>query len=143
LERFIFYFRKKTLKIIESSSTKELAYSPFYHSEMQRIENSESKSPFHFDLFINQTRMKQYNLKSTQGHDVVLSERQLECLYQLTKGRTAKEIAQKLGVSFRTIQTHLNVVKEKMGVHSRSAALECLSKESIHYLEASFKSVAA
>lgn len=142
LNRFIFYFKKNASKIIENPCTKRLAYSPFYQSEMKKLENMQHfETEKSFSSFIRHTRVRRYDVKGVQNRKVFLSERQVECLYQLTKGRTTKEIAQKLGISYRTVQTHLNIVKEKVGSHSRSSALGCLSEEIINFLETGMRKI--
>lgn len=45
--------------------------------------------------------------------DVHLSKREAECLYQLRLGKTAKESAKALNISPRTVETHLENIKQK------------------------------
>ena len=51
-----------------------------------------------------------------------LTSRELEILQQVTEGLATKEIAERLGVSYTTICTHLGHIYEKLHVHSRTAA---------------------
>lgn len=51
-----------------------------------------------------------------------LTNREQEILRLLTKGYLYKEIAEHLGVSLGTIQTHIASVYEKLHVHSRTEA---------------------
>ncbi len=53
---------------------------------------------------------------------VDLSPRELELLKLLVEGLTAKEIADRLGVSIHTTDTHTRHLYAKLGVHSRAAA---------------------
>lgn len=50
----------------------------------------------------------------------MLSKRQNECLYLLAHGMTIKEIAKKIGLSPRTIEHYLEVIKTKLNCTSRS-----------------------
>lgn len=52
-----------------------------------------------------------------------LSSRELEILRLIAEGRHNKEIARRLGISLRTVETHLNNVFSKMGVSSRTEAV--------------------
>ncbi len=52
-----------------------------------------------------------------------LSSRELEILRLIAQGRHNKEIARRLGISLRTVETHLNNVFSKMGVSSRTEAV--------------------
>lgn len=52
-----------------------------------------------------------------------LGARELEILEMLAKGFLKKEIADKLGVSYWTIQTHVGRIYKKLHVHSRAQAV--------------------
>ncbi len=52
-----------------------------------------------------------------------LTERELEVLKLAAKGMSNREIAQELGISVRTVQTHLNNVFGKVDVGSRTEAV--------------------
>jgi DNA-binding NarL/FixJ family response regulator len=59
-----------------------------------------------------------------------LTNREQEILRLLTKGYQYKEIADQLGVTLSTIQTHIAAVYEKLHVHSRAeAALKYTGRE--------------
>lgn len=51
-----------------------------------------------------------------------LTPREMEILQRVTEGLTTKEIADRSGVSYTTICTHLGNIYEKLHVHSRTAA---------------------
>lgn len=53
-----------------------------------------------------------------------LSERELEVLEELSKGKTNKEIGETLFVSVNTIRTHLNKIYEKLDVSNRTQAVK-------------------
>lgn len=52
-----------------------------------------------------------------------LSNREYEILSHLAKGYQYKEIADVLGLSVRTVSTHINNIYEKLHVHSRTEAV--------------------
>lgn len=49
---------------------------------------------------------------------VVLTDREREVLQQLAEGKTTKEMADVLGVSVKTIETHRRNIMEKLNLHS-------------------------
>ncbi len=57
------------------------------------------------------------------GSAEALSERELQVLLHAAEGASNKEIALALGVSWRTIQTHLRSIFTKLGVASRTEAV--------------------
>lgn len=61
-----------------------------------------------------------------------LTNREEEILRLLTKGYLYKEIAEHLGVSLGTIQTHIASVYEKLHVHSRTEAAMKYSARGTH-----------
>ena len=54
-----------------------------------------------------------------EGEDK-LSERELEVLREVAMGHTNAEIAEKLGVSVRTVESHRSHVQQKLGMSKRS-----------------------
>lgn len=61
----------------------------------------------------------------SDGHsEIALSNRQIDCLYYLTKGMTSKQIAQRLQLSPRTVEHHFEAIKEKLNCHSRTDLVE-------------------
>lgn len=53
-----------------------------------------------------------------------LTLRENQCLIELIKGKTAKEIAKKLHISCRTVESHLENVKGKLGCRNKSELIE-------------------
>jgi DNA-binding NarL/FixJ family response regulator len=66
-----------------------------------------------------------------------LTKRQLRILVLVGLGFTNEEIAQALGITHRTVQTHLTAVFARLGVKSRTQALVTLGWVTIpaQYLE--------
>ena len=59
----------------------------------------------------------------TDGHGPPLTPRELDVLRAAARGLGNKQIAAELGMSARTVQTHLTRVFAKLGVDSRTAAV--------------------
>jgi DNA-binding NarL/FixJ family response regulator len=68
-------------------------------------------------------------LTKPSGPPVSLSPRERDLLALLVEGLTAKEIADRLGVSIHTTSTHTRNLFFKLGVHSRAAAVARALKE--------------
>ena len=86
----------------------------------------------HYDLLLQariddfQLKLKEIGLMSSitpmasadsqiivDGKLIELSTRQLQCLYYMLQGESLKQVAAKLYRSPRTIETHMNIIKEK------------------------------
>ncbi len=66
---------------------------------------------------------------SSQGSSEQLSPREIEVLDLAAKGLRNKVIADKLGISIRTVEGHFNSIFSKLGVSSRmEAILEAMSR---------------
>jgi len=48
-----------------------------------------------------------------------LTAREIECLRCLSQGQTIKETAITLGISYRTVESHLHAIKSKTGYHHK------------------------
>jgi two-component system response regulator NreC len=61
------------------------------------------------------------------GGDLVtdLSERETDVLRLIALGHTNAEIAEKLFISVRTVETHRAHIQQKLGVSSRAELVQC------------------
>src|SRR3546814_583945 len=57
-----------------------------------------------------------------------LSQREREALGLLCEGASNAQIAWELGISEKTVRNHLSHLYEKIGVHSRTAAIVCAQR---------------
>lgn len=85
--------------------------------ELDYFSNPDSKDqPENITLeHVNKTQFLAL-LKDYQEFDkdkIVLTEREQECLFYYLAGFTAKEIAKKLDINYRTVQDYLAIVKDK------------------------------
>lgn len=62
--------------------------------------------------------------------EIYLSRREMQCLLYLVKGKTAKEAAQEMYISPRTVEDYIGLIKEKLGCKTRSE-LVCYALEHI------------
>lgn len=57
-----------------------------------------------------------------------LTERECEVLNRLAEGRSNKDIADRLGISDRTVQKHLQRIYAKLAVKNRMAAIVLMAR---------------
>ncbi len=62
---------------------------------------------------------------------LTLSQRELEVLQEVELGYSYKEIAERLDVSFHTVNTHIKRIYEKLQVHSKSAAVRAARSQGL------------
>lgn len=78
--------------------------------------------------YLKQIDRKYYDIQKDQTHYVIdenhnpvgLSTRELECLFLQIRGKTAKEIADILGLSKRTIEFYIDNMKSKFGCFNKT-----------------------
>jgi DNA-binding CsgD family transcriptional regulator len=105
---------------------------------------------FHdFNLLLSKSLNKLNNCKKSKKqivytigqlhHHKNLSDRQLECLFLLMRGKTSKQIAAILELSPRTIETHIEDIKEKFNCQSKSELIEkAINEGFMHVIPESF-----
>jgi DNA-binding CsgD family transcriptional regulator len=52
--------------------------------------------------------------------DILLSQRETECIEHLLRGSPSREIGKTLGLSHRTVEGYLKTIKEKLRVRSKA-----------------------
>lgn len=50
---------------------------------------------------------------------IALTDREKQCLYYTLQGKSAKQIANMLGISYRTVETYLTKAKQKLEVRTK------------------------
>ena len=86
-----------------------------------------------FDFLIpnnHRVKKKERQFSLTIGNiykkNVALSGRQAECLFYLLRGGTAKSISQRLTISMRTAESHVNALKYKFNCQTKQQLIEKL-----------------
>jgi DNA-binding CsgD family transcriptional regulator len=79
----------------------------------------------HLRQFLRVARRRR---RLTRPEATVLTPRELEIIANVAEGRTNGEVASLLGISAETVRKHLEHVYEKLGVHTRTAAVAAVFK---------------
>ncbi len=81
---------------------------------------------------------RSYLIGTTLGEEL-LSKREKDCVFYLLRGKTAKEISKYMNISFRTVETHIQNIKNKLGCESRSDIIEyALLQGYLNYIPQNF-----
>jgi len=75
--------------------------------------------------------LEMFKVLQHRKSDYGLTEREKEILQQLITGLTKPQIAEKLNLSFHTVNTHMKNIYSKLQVHTRSGAISKVYKENI------------
>lgn len=98
IKNFTNYFKEKADKIIKEAEQNKLIF------------------PYHNDV------IRTYSMKDLQTllSDVKVTQRQTDCINLLLEGATIKEIAARLKISPRTVETHIDLLKTKFHAQNKS-----------------------
>ena len=117
LLKFTDYFKSHAGDLIDDSDKTKIATFPKKFS-IEPINNLEVQN---FLLELD----KPFILKGNHGNIAQLTKRESECLKIFSSNKTAKEIANILNLSSRTVELHLSNIKQKLGVNYKNELLKC------------------
>lgn len=123
LDMFIIYFIEKFSHFLESKKNRILLPSHVFHQEEKITSHAGIKEK----LFSEIKKLKKMGKKQVpiiiDNSIVALSLREMDCLNELFRGLTAKQIAKNLKISYRTVQVHSANLMSKMKVNKRGDLL--------------------
>ena len=132
LEKFIHYFCTKTKNLIYHRKNKIL--STFNRgidlSSMRNVKDNIGEEKV--KQFLEEIKLRSIEIKTYNGY-ATLSQREIQCLYFLSLGKTVKEIACKTGLSPRTVEHYLNNIKNKTGCHYKSDLINLYQEKLTKY----------
>lgn len=122
IEEFALYFKEKARKLIEQATLSRIAINNFFNIMNQKKEN---------DVKLNKCAPREF-LVICEQKEVVLSKREAQCLYHLLQGKTAKETANTLCISPRTVEVYLRSLKDKTNSGTKIDIIAKIDK--LHFL---------
>jgi DNA-binding CsgD family transcriptional regulator len=120
LEQFICYFNHHA-KDLQNVTFHNLAL-PQLHKEL--ITWGSAVNEENMKVFLDEIQIKHYDLTLSPDKMITLSKREVECLYHLSLGKSAKEIALTLKISPRTVESHIAHIKDKTNLPLRSQLIK-------------------
>lgn len=70
---------------------------------------------------------------NTTVNGIKLSQRELECINYIYRGKTAKEIARLLNISRRTVESHISHIKAKLNCRTKAELLDKLIEHKFYF----------
>lgn len=129
LKRFTFYFKERAHNLILLASQKS--------NRLKLASETRVSDNFHEVLhtknerdFLKNIHIKKYHFY-IDDHEVVLSAIEVGCLHYLLKGFSVKDIALLRAVSKRTIETHVEHVKQKLHCATKYILLKKLLNQHV------------
>lgn len=116
LEEFIDYFHKVGRDLCDFSDATKQGVSPYLKQTYPTIENIfQGAQPWKKEImdFRLSLSAKIHNEIEEIARINHLTPRELQCLFQLSSGKSAKEIGRALNISSRTVETHIDKIRLK------------------------------
>jgi DNA-binding CsgD family transcriptional regulator len=124
LQHFMAYFKQQAAPLLQQAEKSKI-YIP--NKFIATADAPKLQGETHLrEAFLSATELKKLALPDSHFNQY-LTSRELVCAKLLITGATMKEIAQQLGVSPRTIETHINNMKAKLNCHSLSTLRQQLN----------------
>lgn len=127
LDNFLTHFRTVGGDLTKVEGTANFGVSPYLmnvYPEIDKIFKSTSpleRKIIEFNNSLN-TKVQQEFYETARGYS--LTGREIECLTYLASGKTAKDIARVLNVSFRTVQAHIDSLRLKTSCNKKSELIK-------------------
>lgn len=129
LKKFITAFNRNASEIITPTSSNLAIYKDFKIKAVI-IDDYELKK---INEFIKATNVNKHPIITQKG-EVFLSKKELLCISNLAAGKSAKQIASGLGSSQRTIEKHVENIKNKLGCHDKAALIKIYKDSVLNWL---------
>jgi len=130
LIEFIHYFKDKTANIIAEASLPKNRID--YCNNMKLL--NEKK-----DLFISSqhdsdhVKPKRYFV-DIGNKEIPITAREMDCIKYIFRGYPSSQVGRLLGISERTVEKHIENVKERLGCHSKSDLIDVLLESGLNSL---------
>lgn len=92
--------------------------------ELSNINNLVKMLPFVSSLNSSPNQLKKI-LGSSEVNGIYLSKQETLCLHYTIEGKTAKEVALIIGLSYRTVESYLAHIKVKLNCRTKSELIDC------------------
>lgn len=110
LKKFILYFRESGKKILKAAEKSRIIRPDLLWDKKNNKRDTNLNQLR--EEFLNDIKLEEKVLtESFQGKRI--SSKQACCLHYISKGKTAKEIAKLMGISNRTVEAHIAMLKSK------------------------------
>jgi len=109
IENFLYYFKYQARFLIEKSKNELLISSAI-------IEKNNAREITTPQIVCKPNKY----IINTRSGDKYITIREYDCLKLLAKGLTSKQIAQALDISYRTVESYLGTVKQRLNINYKS-----------------------
>lgn len=124
LKKFIEYFKKEAADLIKKSHEDKVLIAPACGADFfRKLETDKTAlSKKQIDMFLRQIEDEPPSLVTLES----FTQRERDCIQGLLAGLSAREMADRLGLSPRTTEHHIENIKNKIGCSKKSELIDKL-----------------
>ena len=124
LENYSSEFVAQANKLILSVDLDRFRITEIMKPNFRGLQSNERINSIHLQVYLD--RIQRIFMRLNPYNSPSFSPQQLKCLAFLTQGKTALDMAHQLKISIRTVEMHLNIIKEKIGCRKKSDIIGAL-----------------
>lgn len=125
LDKFITYFRDRAAKLINKACNDRFASGrPIEKCDFRNF--TKIKDDHRIEKFMMLPAPKRYCLTNLYKQKIEVPKAEMHCLIKLSQGRSRKEVAMEVGISPRTVESHLRNAKFRLKCNTRKEILTIL-----------------
>ena len=130
LKRFILYFKDRANLIIKQANENRIILPNHFEQHVTPDESEIYMLEKFKKEFLKETAIKNFALTGELEGEV-LTNKQLNCITYLIEGKTAKEIAKVIGISYRTVEGHIIKLKTRFNCQTKTELITKLLKNGL------------
>ncbi|OGT09032.1 MAG: hypothetical protein A2X78_01935 [Gammaproteobacteria bacterium GWE2_37_16] len=136
LYRFIIYFKDSANPLLEKAR-KNRIHIPNYNNNPDILDLSIVFGTDSFGNKLKQKAIAEFKIKkyalNLDNEKVIFSKREVDCLLGMLEGKQASEIGRKLYISKRTVETHLDHIRQKLNCKDKSELIKILMRKGLTF----------
>ncbi len=129
LKRFILYFCDKSSFLLKKIAENRIILPHKQIINNDRL-NTVNITKQERERFLRNTQIDRFFIMNLD-EDIYLTKREAECVFLMLDGQTAKQIAEYLNISYRTVETHYKNAKDKLNCSTKEELNKILKDSNI------------
>lgn len=126
LEYFASEFVEQAKKLISYVDRDRFTLLESMRSNFHGLQSEEAITRNNLQIYL--TKIQRELMQLDANNVSYFSPQQLKCIAYLMQGRTASDMAELMDISFRTVEMHLRIIREKLGCNKKSDIIGAIIK---------------
>jgi DNA-binding CsgD family transcriptional regulator len=134
LYHFILFLKDKGITVFKKVQKSRIKVQEAF-TETNRTKSTPNTNNFYEKmqiakaLFLNKTPISRYAIESGDSNGIKITQREIGCIIHLLQDKTAKETAQLLNLSHRTVESYIDNIKIKLNCDNKVELVRKLKQD--------------